>query len=74
MTNREPAFRVGDHVGWNSEAGHVAGTIIAVHTSDVDFHGYTHHCTPEHPQYEIRSDTTTHIALHKGTALHLLGG
>jgi hypothetical protein len=25
-------FKVGDHVTWNSEAGHVGGTIIKVHT------------------------------------------
>ena len=29
MTER---FKVGDRVGWNSEAGHVSGTIIKVHT------------------------------------------
>jgi DUF2945 family protein len=28
-------FMVGDHVTWNSEAGHVSGTIIKVHTQDV---------------------------------------
>ena len=27
-------FRIGDHVSWNSEAGRVSGTIIAVHTRD----------------------------------------
>ncbi|MEO8186819.1 MAG: HVA1 family protein, partial [Burkholderiaceae bacterium] len=25
-------FKVGDHVTWNSEAGHVSGKIIKVHT------------------------------------------
>jgi Hypervirulence associated proteins TUDOR domain len=30
-------FKVGDHVTWNSEAGHVSGTIIKVHTHDVDY-------------------------------------
>jgi hypothetical protein len=62
-------FRVGDHVSWNSEAGHVSGTIIKVHTTDVDYKGYTHHATAEDPQYEIQSDKTDHIALHKGSAL-----
>lgn len=32
-------FRVGDHVTWNSEAGHVSGHIITVHTSDFDYKG-----------------------------------
>lgn len=29
-------FKIGDHVAWNSEAGRVSGTIIAVHTADFD--------------------------------------
>ena len=29
-------FKVGDHVIWNSEAGHVSGTIMKVYTKDVD--------------------------------------
>ena len=62
-------FKVGDHVTWNSEAGHVSGTIIKVHTKDSDFKGYTHHASPHEPQYEIKSDTTKHIAMHKGAAL-----
>ena len=62
-------FGIGDHVTWNSEAGWVSGTIIAVHTSDFDYKGYTHHATPDDPQYEIKSDKTDHIAAHKGSAL-----
>ncbi|MFC6013315.1 DUF2945 domain-containing protein [Nocardia lasii] len=42
---------------------------IEKHTHDVDFHGYTHHCSPADPQYSIKSDKTDHIALHKGGAL-----
>ena len=62
-------FKVGDHVRWNSEAGMVSGHVIRVHTRDFDYKGHTHHATPESPQYEIRSDTTVHIAAHKGSAL-----
>ena len=62
-------LRVGDHVTWNSEAGYVSGTIIKVHTKEVDFKGYTHHASKDEPQYEIKSDRTDHIAMHKGTAL-----
>ena len=62
-------FKVGDHVTWNSEAGHVSGTIIQVHTSDVEYKGYTHHARADEPQYEIKSDKTDHIAMHKGAAL-----
>lgn len=62
-------FEIGDHVRWNSEAGHVTGTIIAVHTSDFIYKGYTHHASEDDPQYEIKSDRTDHIAAHKGSAL-----
>ena len=62
-------FQVGDHVTWNSEAGHVSGHIIKIHRSNFDWKGYTHHATAEDPQYEIKSDKTKHIAAHKGSAL-----
>jgi hypothetical protein len=67
-------FKIGDHVAWNSEAGHVSGTIVKVHTSDFDYKGYTHHATPDDPQYEIKSDKTDHIAAHKGATLKKIRG
>ena len=63
-------FKVGDHVRWNSEAGHVSGRIIKIHTEDFDCKGYTHHASKDEPQYEIRSDKSEHVAAHKGSALH----
>ncbi|MHA6137884.1 hypervirulence associated TUDOR domain-containing protein [Pseudomonas mohnii] len=63
-------FKVDDHVSWNSEAGRVSGTVIKVHTKDTEYKGYTHHASADEPQYEIKSDKTEHIAMHKGTALH----
>jgi hypothetical protein len=65
-------FKVGDHVSWNSEAGRVRGTILRVHRKDVNYKGYVHHASAEDPQYEIKSDKTDHVALHKGRALRLL--
>ena len=62
-------FKVGDHVAWNSEAGRASGTIIKVHTKDVAYKGYTHHASRDEPQYEIKSDKTDHIAMHKGATL-----
>ena len=62
-------FKVGDHVAWNSEAGRVSGKIIKVHTKDVVYKGYTRHASRDEPQYEIKSDKTDHIAMHKGAAL-----
>lgn len=69
MTRR---FHVGDHVSWNSEAGRVRGRITRVVTSEVKFKGYTVHASRDEPQYEIRSDKTDHIAMHKGSALRKL--
>ena len=63
------SFKVGDHVKWNSEAGHVSGKIIKIHTADFDYKGYTHHASKEDPQYAIKSDKTDHVAVHKGKAL-----
>lgn len=63
-------FKVGDRVRWNSEAGYVTGKIIRVHKKDTGYKGYTHHATEQDPQYEIKSDKTDHVAMHKGPALH----
>jgi Hypervirulence associated proteins TUDOR domain len=65
-------LKVGDHVGWNSEAGHVSGTIIKVHTRNTDYKGYTHHASEDDPQYEIQSDKSEHVAMRKGAALRKL--
>ena len=65
-------FKVGDHVTWNSEAGHVSGRIVKVHRENVNYKGYVHHASKEDPQYEIKSDKTDHIALDKTAALKLL--
>ena len=62
-------FKVGDLVTWNSEDGRVSGTIIKVHTDDVDYKGHIHHASEVDPQYEIKSTKTDHIAMHKGQAL-----
>ena len=65
------AFKVGNHVSWNSEAGRVSGRIVKVHRKNVNYKGYIHHASKDEPQYEIKSDKTDHVALHKGTALRL---
>jgi hypothetical protein len=62
-------FKIGDHVSWNSEAGRVSGTIIAIHTTDFGYKGHVRHASEDEPQYEIKSDKTDHVAAHKGSAL-----
>jgi hypothetical protein len=67
-------YKVGDHVSWNSEAGRVRGTITKVITSEIEFKGYKVHASRDEPQYEIKSDKTDHIAMHKGSALRRISG
>jgi hypothetical protein len=38
-------------------------------TREVEFKGHTVHASKDEPQYEIKSDTTDHVAMHKGSAL-----
>jgi hypothetical protein len=70
--SKPKGFKVGDHVSWNSEAGRVSGRIVRVHVRNVSRQGYVHHASAEAPQYEIKSDKTDHLALHKGGALRRL--
>jgi len=66
-------FKVGDHVEWNSEAGHVSGTIQKKVTSAIRFKTYTVRASKEEPRYLIKSDKTDHMAMHKGAALKKIG-
>lgn len=47
----------------------MSGTIVRVHKRNVNYKGYVHHASKDCPQYEIKSDKTDHIALHKAGAL-----
>lgn len=69
-----PSFKVGDHVGWNSEAGQLSGHIRKIRTKGFSWKAYTRHCSEDDPQYEIESDKSDHIAMHKGSALRHLSG
>jgi hypothetical protein len=66
-------FAVGDHVEWNSEAGRVRGTIRKRVTSAIKFKSYTVRASKAAPQFLIKSDTTDHRAMHKGSALKKIG-
>lgn len=48
----------------------MSGKITKVHKKDTPYKGYTHHASADDPQYEIKSDKTDHVAIHKGSALH----
>jgi Hypervirulence associated proteins TUDOR domain len=62
-------FHIGEHVRWNSEAGLVRGVIVRAFTSNTRWKDYLRHASKAEPQYVIKSDTTDHMAVHKGTAL-----
>jgi hypothetical protein len=62
-------FKVGDHVRWNSEAGYVSGRIVEIHTRDTEYKGYARHASQDEPQFEIKSDKTDHLAMHRGSVL-----
>ena len=66
------AFKIGDRVSWNSEAGRVSGIIRKKISAPMEFKGYTVHASREEPQYLIESDKTDHLAMHKGSALRKL--
>lgn len=59
---------MGDHVSSNLEAGRVSGTATKVITAR-DREGYKVHASKQEQQYEIKSDKTGHMAIHKGWAL-----
>ena len=63
------AFKRGDLVEWNSEAGRVRGVIVKKLVSNVRLNGYVHHASNAEPQYVIKSVKTDHVAIHKGEAL-----
>jgi hypothetical protein len=57
---------------WGLEPAGIRGTIVKVHTKDVNYKGYFHHASRDEPQYDIKSDKTDHVALHKAGALRHL--
>jgi hypothetical protein len=65
------SFKVGDAVRWNSEAGEIRGTVVKVHTRDVEFMGRHRPASKQEPQYEVKSDKTGHLAMHHAAALQV---
>jgi hypothetical protein len=66
-------FKIGDALRWNSDAGHVTGKVTKVHVSDCQFMGRTRRCSEDEPQYEVKSDKTGALAMHKADALSKQG-
>ena len=45
---------------------------MKVHRRNINYKGHIHHASPDEPQYEIKSDKTDHVALHKAAVLRHL--
>ena len=63
------SFKKGDRVSWNSEAGRVRGVVVKKVTKRMKFKTYIVHASKEEPQYLLKSATSDHLAMHKGSAL-----
>jgi hypothetical protein len=71
--SHETRFKIGDAVCWNSDVGHVSGKVTKVHVKDCEFMGHARRCSEDEPQYEVKSDKTGALAMHKGDALSKRG-
>jgi hypothetical protein len=67
-------YKVGDHVSWDWASDHIRGTVVKVHSSDIDFKGRIYHASEDEPVFEVESDKTEQTAIHKGSALKKADG
>ena len=61
-------YKIGDHVSWNYQSQSVSGKITKIHKRDFDFKGKTYRATSDDPHYEVKSDKSNSLAVHKGDA------
>jgi len=63
------AFKVGDRVEWNSDAGYVAGTITRKVTTELNFKGYVRHASEKDPQFIIKNELNNQEVMQRGATL-----
>jgi|688.fasta_scaffold352471_2 hypothetical protein len=63
------AFKVGDRVEWNSDAGYVAGTITRKVTTELNFKGYVRHASEKDPQYIVKNELNNQEVMQRGVTL-----
>jgi hypothetical protein len=63
------AFKVGDRVEWNSEAGYQTGTITTKVTTEINFKGYVRHASEKDPQFIIKNDMNNLEVMQRGALL-----
>ncbi len=65
------AFKVGDRVEWNSDAGYVSGTITRKVTTELNFKGYIRHASEKDPQYIIKNEINNQEVMQRGVTLRM---
>jgi len=67
------AFKVGDHVQWQTPQGETSGHIVRVHEKDGHIGGHPIKASPAEPRFEVESDASGKHAVHQGSALKRTG-
>ena len=62
---KEPTFKKGDAVAWDSSQGEIHGTVIEKLTEPTTIKTHTVKASDDEPQYRVRSDKTGAEAAHK---------
>ena len=62
-------LKKGDHVSWKSHGGTAEGTVQRELTTDTEAAGRTVRASDDDPQYEVRSEKSGGVAVHKPGAL-----
>ncbi|MDR5783586.1 DUF2945 domain-containing protein [Caballeronia sp. LZ065] len=66
------AFKVKDHVSWNTPQGETTGHVVRVITERTHLDGHTVNASSDDPHFEVESDKSGKRAVHKGDALKRL--
>ncbi|MGW2714578.1 DUF2945 domain-containing protein [Streptomyces sp. NPDC001356] len=68
-TSGEKEPSKGDKVAWRSHGSETEGTVEKKITERTEASGRTVDASPDDPQYEVRSDKSGRMAVHKPSAL-----
>lgn len=63
-------FSKGDSVEWNTSQGKTSGKIIKKVTKPVKVGSYTAKASKDNPEYEVETDKTHKVAVHKPESLN----
>ncbi|WP_250532268.1 DUF2945 domain-containing protein [Caballeronia sp. ATUFL_F1_KS39] len=63
------AFKLHDHVRWNTPQGETTGRIVRIVTERATLDGHTVNASHDDPHFEVESDKSGKRAVHKGDAL-----